>query len=64
MRNRGTEKESTRGASGFAEVELKLSANAARCEDLSYLLSLINIHIKILECYFVSYRLLIPHNKR
>ena len=32
MRNRGQEKESMRGASGFAEVELKLSTNAAHCE--------------------------------
>ena len=30
-----------RGASGFAEVELKLSTNTACCEGLSYLLSLI-----------------------
>ena len=34
-----------RGASGFAEVVLKLSTNAARCETLSYLLSLENIYI-------------------
>ena len=34
-RNRGQEKESMRGAYGFAEVELKLSTNAARCEGLS-----------------------------
>ena len=46
MRNRGQEKESMGGAIGFAEVELKLSTNAARCEGLSYLLSLENIYIK------------------
>ena len=39
MPNSGQEKESMRGASGFAEVELKLSANAARSEGLSYLLN-------------------------
>ena len=47
MRNRGQEKESMRGASGFAEVELKLSTNAARCEGLSYLLSFENIYKNI-----------------
>ena len=46
MRNQVQEKKSMRGASGFAEVELKLSINAARCEGLSYLLSLINIYIR------------------
>ena len=46
MRNPSQEKESMRGASSFAEVELKLSTNAARSEDLSYLLSLENIYIK------------------
>ena len=44
--NRSQQKESMRGALGFAEVELKLSTNAARCEGLSYLLSLENIYIK------------------
>ena len=41
-----------RGASGFAEVELKLSTNAARCEGLSYLLSFENIYknIRMLFC--------------
>ena len=33
-------------SSGFAEVKLKLSTNAARCEGLSYLLSLENIYMK------------------
>ena len=37
MRNRGQETESMTEASGFAEVELKLST---RCEGLSYLLAL------------------------
>ena len=46
MRNRGQEKESMRGASGFAEVERKLSTNAARCKGLSNLLSLENMYIK------------------
>ena len=49
MRNRGQEKESMRGASGFAEVELKLSTNAARCEGLSCLISLENIYIKYMN---------------
>ena len=46
MRNRSREKESMRGASGFAEVGLKLSTNAALCDSLAYLLSLENIYIK------------------
>ena len=46
MQNLGQEKESMRGVSGFAEVDLKLSTNAAHCEGLSYLLSLENIYIK------------------
>ena len=46
MQNPSQEKESMRGASSFAEVELKLSTNAAGCEGLDYLLSLENIYIK------------------
>ena len=46
MRNRGQEKESMRGASGFAEMKFKLPTNAARYEGLSYLLSLENFYIK------------------
>ena len=63
MRNRGQEKESMGGASGFAEVELKLSTNVARCEGLSYILSRINIYLNHenaigshIDCFF-------PHNK-
>ena len=46
MGNHSQEKESMRGASGFAEVELKLSTNAAHCEGLPYLRSLENTYIK------------------
>ena len=63
MQNLGREKESLKGASGFAEVELKLSPNTACVEGLAYLLIHGNILYKLLECYFVIYRLLIPHNK-
>ena len=41
MQNRGQEKKSMRGASGFAEI-----VYAVRCESLSYLLSFEIIHIK------------------
>ena len=46
MQNCSQEKESMRGASGYAEVELKLSTNAAWYEDLSYLFSLENTYTK------------------
>ena len=40
MRNGSREKESMRGGSGFAQVEVKLSTNAACCTGLANILSL------------------------